>query len=195
MRITFRDYATFAWREAEVTFEAEKWPFGRLLFRLNEDGEEWAFQPASNAILANRQQWPDAVEIDGLRPVKTEGGGQLWELLFRFHPDQEAPCRTLGAMIRRPLAAPAGNLGAVPPKRGDRASWPRVSAKAQARAAAVWDAWPGTQLKVGAGPTKTDCFCYHRRELVGLGIKDGDHFKAVLDSARKRPPRKASENR
>ena len=72
-------------------------------------------------------------------------------------------------------------VGIVP----KRARWPRVSSNAKNRAAAMWKAWPETRLDAQAGGEKVDCWEFHRRELAGFGIISVEHFKAVLDKARK----------
>lgn len=66
-----------------------------------------------------------------------------------------------------------------------RARWPRVSSNAKNRAAAMWKAWPETRLDAQAGGEKVDCFEYHSKELKAAGIASLEHFKAVLDKARK----------
>jgi hypothetical protein len=66
-----------------------------------------------------------------------------------------------------------------------RASWPRVSLKGRKRAADLWRAWPGVCLDAGRGGEKVDCYEYHEKELSGLKIASVEHFKAVLDAARK----------
>jgi hypothetical protein len=66
-----------------------------------------------------------------------------------------------------------------------RATWPRVSLKAQNRAAVLWDGWPGVSLDTGRGGAKVDCFEYYKTELAGYKIESVEHFKAVIDAARK----------
>jgi hypothetical protein len=67
-----------------------------------------------------------------------------------------------------------------------RATWPRVSLKAQNRAAVLWDGWPGVSVDTGRGGAKVDCFEYYKTELAGYKIESVEHFKAVIDAARKK---------
>lgn len=66
-----------------------------------------------------------------------------------------------------------------------RASFPRVSLKAQNRAAALWGGWSGVAMDTGRGIAKVDCFEYYKTELAGHKIESVEHFKAVIDAARK----------
>lgn len=66
-----------------------------------------------------------------------------------------------------------------------RARWPRVSRLAKQRAADMWRKWPLTCLDAQRGTEKLDCFEYYENELKKDRIESVEHFKAVIDNARK----------
>lgn len=99
------------------------------------------------------------------------------DLLAAVQVEGEATRRTFGETLRGLLE----KVGFVP----KRQRFPRVSAKAQTRVSAMWRAWQGTRLDAQAGPEKVDCFDHYRSELRTFKIESVEHFKAVLDAARK----------
>ncbi len=66
-----------------------------------------------------------------------------------------------------------------------RTRFPEVAKASQEKAKAFWEKWESTSLEAQRGKRKVDCFEYHKPQLAKMGIAGLDHFKAVLDNARK----------
>jgi hypothetical protein len=63
--------------------------------------------------------------------------------------------------------------------------FPEVASSSQKKALEMWTKWPYTCLDAQRENKKVDCFAYHKPQLDKMGITELDHFKAVLDNARK----------
>ena len=66
-----------------------------------------------------------------------------------------------------------------------RARYPRTSQQAKRRAAEMWRKWPLTCLDAQRGTEKVDCYEHYKKELQKDRIESLEHFKAVIDNARK----------
>lgn len=66
-----------------------------------------------------------------------------------------------------------------------RASYPRTSQQAKRRAAEMWRKWQLTCLDAQRGTEKVDCYEHYKKELQKDRIESLEHFKAVIDNARK----------
>lgn len=65
--------------------------------------------------------------------------------------------------------------------------FPRVAMKNQKKAHDFWNRWPLTCIDAQSGVEKIDCFEYYKKQFKDMGINNIDHFKAVLETVRKRP--------